>query len=306
MVERSPHYFDPAQAKFDRIIFRIMADDNVRLANLKSGDIDVMHQVSPTDATALKREARFEISNVTGLGYQGITINLRNKTGKTQPPGDLGTPLANDPRVREAFELSIDREALNQVAWDGLFTPGCTPIPPVSVFFDKSRKCPARDVARAKKLLAEAGLAGGYAFEMVIINNPRERRVGEVIQQMAREAGFNISLRPQEFASSLQDNDDGKHQAYLIGWSGRVDPDGNIHQNQTCKGSLNATHACDERIDALLNKAREVSDVDSVARSIGRRSTCSPPGATSSTSTIRITSWPSPRASRATRPFPTA
>jgi peptide/nickel transport system substrate-binding protein len=262
VVERSPHYFDPAQAKFDRIIFRIMADDNVRLANLKSGDIDVMHQVSPTDATALKREARYEVSNVTGLGYQGVTINLRNKTGKTQPPGDLGTPLANDPRVREAFELSIDREALNQVAWDGLYTPGCTPIPPVSVFFDKSRKCPARDVARAKKLLADAGLAGGYAFEMVIVNNPRERRVGEVIQQMAREAGFNISLRPQEFASSLQDNDDGKHQAYLIGWSGRVDPDGNMHQNQTCKGSLNSTHACDERIDALLNKAREVSDVE--------------------------------------------
>jgi peptide/nickel transport system substrate-binding protein len=69
---------------------------------------------------------------VTGLGYQGITINLRNKTGKQNPPGDLGTPLANDPRVREAFELSIDREALNQVAWDGLYTPGCTPISPIS------------------------------------------------------------------------------------------------------------------------------------------------------------------------------
>ena len=99
----------------------------------------------------------------------------------------LGTPLANDPRVREAFELSIDREALNQVAWDGLYPPGCTPIPPISIFFDKSRKCPTRDVARAKKLLADAGLASGYAFELTIVNNPRERRVGEVIQQMARE-----------------------------------------------------------------------------------------------------------------------
>ena len=262
VVEKSAHYFDPGQAKFDKIIFRIIPDDNVRLANLRSGDIDVMHQVSPTDATAIKREGRLELSNVTGLGYQGITINLRNKTGKTQPPGDLGTPLANDPRVREAFELSIDREALNQVAWDGLFTPGCTPIPTISVYFDKSRKCPGRDVARAKKLLAEAGLAGGYGFEMTIVNNPRERRVGEVIQQMAREAGFNITLRPSEFASALKDSDDGKHQAFLIGWSGRVDPDGNIHQAQSCKGSLNQTLACDERIDALLNKAREVSDVD--------------------------------------------
>jgi peptide/nickel transport system substrate-binding protein len=266
VVEKSPHYFDPSQAKFDKVIFRIIPDDNVRLANLRSGDIDLMHMVRPSDATAIKKEGKFELSNVTGLGYQGITINLRNKTGKQNPPGDLGTPLANDPRVREAFELSIDREALNQVVWDGLYTPGCTPIPPISVFFDKSRKCLTRDVAKAKKLLADAGLAGGYALEMTVINDPSQRRVGEVIQQMAREAGFNVTLRPQEFASALKDDDDGKLQTFLIGWSGRVDPDGNIHMNQTCRqgssGSLNATHACDEKIDALLNKAREISDLD--------------------------------------------
>jgi peptide/nickel transport system substrate-binding protein len=96
---------------------------------------------------------------------------------------------------------------------------------------------------------------------MVIINDPQGRRVGEIIQGMAREAGFNITLRPSEFASALKDNDDGKHQAFLIGWSGRVDPDGNIHQGQACGGSLNATLACDEKIDALLNKAREITDV---------------------------------------------
>jgi peptide/nickel transport system substrate-binding protein len=116
-------------------------------------------------------------------------------------------------------------------------------------------------VARARKLLADAGLASGYAFEMVVVNNPQQRRMGEVIQGMAKEAGFAIALRPQEFASALTDNDNGKHQAFLIGWSGRVDPDGNIHQAQACGGSLNATLACDEKVDALLNKAREVTDV---------------------------------------------
>src|SRR5438094_6613479 len=98
VVERSPHYFAPAQAKFDRLVFRIIPDDNVRLANLRSGDIDVMHLVAPTDSLNLKKEGRFEVASVTGLGYTGITINQRNKTGKAQPPGDLGTPLANDPR----------------------------------------------------------------------------------------------------------------------------------------------------------------------------------------------------------------
>jgi peptide/nickel transport system substrate-binding protein len=260
VLEKSQYYFDPGQARFDRLIFRVIPDDNVRLANLRSGDVDFMHLVAPTDAVSLKKEGRFTVASVTGIGYSGITINLHNKTGKTQPPGDLGTPLANDPRVREAFDLSIDREALNQVAWDGQYTPGCTPIAPISPFSDKTRKCPARDVAKARKLLAEAGLSGGYQFEMTIVNDPQQRRVGEVIQGMAKEAGFTVTLRPAEFASALNEDDAGKLQAFLIGWSGRVDPDANIHQFQTCGGSLNTTRVCDEAIDALLNKAREVTD----------------------------------------------
>jgi len=262
VLERSPHFFDKGAAKFDRLVFRIIPDDNVRLANLRSGDIDMMHLVGPTDAANLRKEGKYEVSSVTGIGYSGLTINLRNKTGKPpQPPGDLNTPLANDPRVREALDLSIDRVALNQVAWDGQYTPGCTPISPVSPFADKSRKCPTRDVAKAKKLLADAGLAGGYSFEMMIINDPQQRRAGEVIQGMAKEAGFNISLKPSEFASALNDNDAGKDQTFLIGWSGRVDPDANIFQFQTCGATLNTTQACDEGLDVILHRAREVSDI---------------------------------------------
>jgi peptide/nickel transport system substrate-binding protein len=262
VLERAPHYFDRSVAKFDRLIFRIIPDDNVRLANLRSGDIDVMHLVGPTDAANLRKDGKYEVSSVTGIGYSGLTINLRNKTGKPpQPAGDLGTPLANDPRVREALDLSIDRVALNQVAWDGQYTPGCTPISPVSPFFDKNRKCPGRDVAKAKKLLAEAGLAGGYSFEMTIVNDPQQRRVGEVLQGMVKEVGFNISLKPSEFASALKDNDAGKDQAFLIGWSGRVDPDANIFQFHTCGATLNTTQSCDEGVDAILNRAREVNDL---------------------------------------------
>jgi peptide/nickel transport system substrate-binding protein len=260
VLEKSKDYFDQSQAKFDRIVFRIIADDNVRLANLRSGDIDMMHLVAPTDAASLKKEGRFDLASVTGLHYNSITINLHNKNGKNTPPVDLGTPLANDPRVREALDLSIDREALNQVAWEGQYTPGCTPVSPVSPFYDKGRKCPVRDVAKAKKLLADAGLAGGYAFELTVTNDPQQRRVGEIIQGMAQEAGFRITLRPMEFASMLKADDSGQLQALVVGWSGRVDPDGNIHQFHTCGGSLNTTGACDKAIDDLLNKAREVSD----------------------------------------------
>ena len=211
VLDKSTHYFDPSQAKFDRLVFRIITDDNVRLANLRSGDIDFMHLVNPTHAASLRKEGKFDVASVPGIGYSAFNVNLRNKNGKPPAaPGDLGTPLANDPRVREALELTIDREALNQVVWEGQYTPDCTPISPVSPFYDKSRKCPARDIARAKKLLADAGFANGYSFEMTVQNQPPERRVGEVLQQMAKEAGFNISIQPMEFAAALDADDAGK------------------------------------------------------------------------------------------------
>ena len=250
-------------AKFDRIVFRIIPDDNVRLANLRSGDIDVMHQVAPTDASSLKKEGRFEVSSVTGLGFNSITINLHNKTGKTNPPGDLGTPLANDPRVREALR-AVRSTARRSTRWSTTAStrPAAGRSRPTASSSTRRRKCPTRDVARAKKLLADAGLAGGYKLR----DGHRQQPAAAAGRRGHPGHGPRGRLRhqrcaPQEFASALKDNDDGKHQAFLIGWSGRVDPDGNIHQGQACGAASTPPLACDEKIDALLNRAREISDV---------------------------------------------
>ena len=66
----------------------------------------------------------------------------------------------------------------------------------MSPFHDKSRKCPGRTWRRAKALLAEAGLGAGYGFELTVQNQPPDRRLGEVIQGMAKEAGFNMRSGP--------------------------------------------------------------------------------------------------------------
>ncbi|MBI3108483.1 MAG: hypothetical protein HYY95_23410, partial [Candidatus Rokubacteria bacterium] len=98
VLEKSAHHFDPGQARFDRLVFRVIPDHNVRLANLRSGDIDLMHLVSPTDAASLRKEGRFDLPSVTGLGYQGITLNYhlnyivahtKNLKGYTAVPDGL-------------------------------------------------------------------------------------------------------------------------------------------------------------------------------------------------------------------------
>jgi peptide/nickel transport system substrate-binding protein len=261
VLDKSPYYFDPKAAQIERLIFRIIPDDTVRLANLRSGDIDFAHLVPPTDVKRLMQEPTLAVMQVAGPGYLGITINLANKHGYRNPPEPLGTPLASGDKVREAFELSLDRDAINQVVFDGLIEPDCTPLPSLSPYHPKGLACSGRDVQRAKRLLAEAGYPQGVKFELMVVNDPVQTRVGQVVQGMAADAGIQIGLRPMEFASALTEQDNGTYEAFLIGWSGRSDPDANIHQFQTCKGSLNVTLACTPEIDALLNKAREVSDV---------------------------------------------
>jgi peptide/nickel transport system substrate-binding protein len=261
VLDKSPYYFDPKAAQIDRLIFRIIPDDTVRLANLRSGDIDFAHLVPPTDAKLLRQEPDLTVVQIAGPGYTGITINLANKHGYRNPPDALGTPLASSEKVRQALELSLDRTVLNQVVFDGLYEPDCTPLPSLSPYHPKGLTCSGRDIVNAKRLLAEAGHPDGVKFELMVVNDPVQTRMGQVIQGMATDAGIQISLRPMEFASALTEQDNGTYAAFLIGWSGRADPDANIHQFQTCKGSLNVTLACTPEIDALLNKAREVSDV---------------------------------------------
>jgi len=81
-----------------------------------------------------------------------------------------------------------------------------------------------------------------------------------VVQAMAAEAGINISLTAKEFATLLSDQSAGDYMASQIGWSGRVDPDGNIHQFMTTGGGINDSKYSNPEVDTLLNEARLSND----------------------------------------------
>ena len=94
-----------------------------------------------------------------------------------------------------------------------------------------------------------------------------------MIQSLARPAGFQVDLAPTEFVTALRRQDQGNYEAFAIGWSGRVDPDGNIYQFVHSKGSLNNLGWGTGRMDLLLDNARKAR-----RRRLGRRCT-GPPSA---------------------------
>jgi peptide/nickel transport system substrate-binding protein len=255
VAERFEQYWDRARIHFQRVTYTPIPDNNVRLANLQSNAIEFGERMEPDDVRTAQRNRNLRVVPVEELGYQGITINIANGSGAT-------AVLGRDARVRRAFELAIDRAAINQVVYEGMYTPTRQPLPPANPFHVRDFPVPARDVARAQALLREAGIATPVAVELVVPNNPDLRQVGEVIQAMVREAGFDLRLRAMEYASALQASIRGDLQAFLNGWSGRTDPDGNTYQFMRTGAGQNDGHYSNPDVDRLLEAARTELDAE--------------------------------------------
>jgi peptide/nickel transport system substrate-binding protein len=254
-LQRFPQYWDAKDIHFDKVIYQVIVDSSARLANLKAGAIDLAEYIVPTDATAVKADPKLRLVVSDSLGYFGITNNLANGHAADNPYGRSAL-------VRQAFSLSIDRAALVNVVFNGMNTPTMQAVPMSSPFYDPKLKVPARDVAKAKALLAQAGVKLPVPVELMVANNPDTEQAAEVIQSMASEAGFDVKIRATEFATTLTLSEQGDYQALMIGWSGRADIDGNVyaflhsHQTQNVSGYVNPA------VDKLLTEARNMTDLN--------------------------------------------
>ncbi len=253
VFERFDGYWNKAAIAFDKITYTPVVDATVRLANLKSGQFDFIERVAASDIEKLMKDTRFKVSRITEIGYQGITINI-GKSEKAQ-----ANPLGKDARVREAFELSLDRQGLAQVVMDNEATVGNQWVAPNNPYYAKNMPIPKRDVAKARQLLREAGVINP-SFTLVTPTTSDAQRLALVVQAMSRDAGFDVKIQATEFATSLNMADKGDYEAYVLAWSGRADPDGNAFSFHGCKQPLNYAGYCNAETDALLNQSRTLRD----------------------------------------------
>ena len=254
VLEKYPNYWNKGQIFLDKITYLPIVDSTVRLANLKSGQLDMIERMQPSDVPGLASDSRFKVAKITEIGYQGITLN----TGKSEQAKT--NPIGKDPRVREAFELALDRDGIAQVAMDGEATAGNQWVAPGNPFYATNAPIPKRDVAKAKALLAQAGMPNP-TVNLMTPTTSDPQKIAQVVQAMVKEAGFDVKIRSVEFATSLDMADKGDFDAYVLAWSGRADPDGNIFSFNACKQPLNYSGYCKQEVDDLLTKARTASAV---------------------------------------------
>ncbi|MDQ0338533.1 peptide/nickel transport system substrate-binding protein [Caldalkalibacillus uzonensis] len=245
VLERNEDYWGE-QPQLEKIIYRPYSDENVRLTNLLSGELDIINKVPPKDVERLRNESGIVLSESGALGFQGLYLNNKD------------FPF-NVKELRNALDLVIDREAIVNVALRDAAIPSAGAIPPGSWAYDESIQVKERDVEAAKRLMAEAGYPDGFSFTLKINPRPVEEQIGQMIQSMAAEAGIDVELEIVEFGTLIDQLDNFEFEAARLGWSGRVDPDGNMHPLLHSNGSINYGYSNPE-MDELLDRARAETD----------------------------------------------
>src|SRR5580700_6079403 len=196
VFEKFADYWNKDNIHIDRIVYLPLVDATVRLANLKSGGLDLIERLLATDIKAVQSDPKLKLSSAIELGYQGMTLNV----GKDKAKG----PLSQSAKVRQALDLAIDREAINQVVFNGEFKPGNQWVNPDHPYYQKAYPVRPRDVEKAKALLKEAGVTPPVSVDFMVPNNAETQAVAQVIQSMAAEAGFDMKIRVTELATSLK------------------------------------------------------------------------------------------------------
>src|SRR5579871_6193396 len=252
VFEKFADYWNKDNVFIDRIVYQPIVDPTVRLANLKSGSLDLIERVLATDIKDVRADPNLVLSTAPDIGYFGLTININNDKSKGA--------LSQSEKVRQALDLSIDREALNQVVFNGEFTPGNQWVSPQHPFYQTAYPVRGRDVEKAKALLKEAGITSPVTVDMMVPKGAENEAVAQVVQSMAAEAGFDLKIRLIEFATSFKDAQAGNFQAFLIGWSGRIDPDGNSYVFLHSKAPQNDGVYSSAEVDKGFEDARLTSD----------------------------------------------
>jgi peptide/nickel transport system substrate-binding protein len=252
VFEKFDRYWNAAAVQIDRVVYLPIPDDTVRLTNLRAGAFLLSERIAPSDLGTVRGDPHLKLYDSISVGYRVLSINT-NKGEAAK------TPLGTNPRLREAFELSIDRAILNQVAFDGAFTPTNQPEAPGTAFYAAAFPVPARDLTRAKALVAESG-GGRVPVNLMIGSDPLDSRVAQIIQAMAGEAGFDVKITVTEAATLLSRITAGNYEMALLIWSGRADPDANVAVWLACDGFINWGKYCDPKLDDILRRARQSTD----------------------------------------------
>ncbi|MBB2494085.1 ABC transporter substrate-binding protein [Aquipseudomonas ullengensis] len=253
----NPTYFAGKPA-VDNLIFAITTDANVRLQKLRRGECQIALSPKPLDVQAARQDPTLQISETPAFMTAFIGINSQH------------APL-DKPQVRQAINLAFDKASYLKAVFEGSATAASGPYPPNTWSYAKELPGYAHDPAKAKALLAEAGLPDGFKTSIWTRPsgsqlNPNPALGAQLLQADLAKIGIQAEIRVIEWGELIRRAKAGEHDLLFMGWAGdNGDPDNFLTPQFSCasvQSGLNFARYCDPQLDQLISDGKRTASQD--------------------------------------------
>ncbi len=256
VLERFDGYWGEAP-RIDRLVFKYIQDASVRFLELRAGDVHGVDNLNPEFIESIRSDPEIQLLTQPGMNVGYLAMNLDK-----EPFGDL--------RVRRAVNHAVNKQSLVDNFYAGLAVPAKNPIPPVMWSYNDDVAAYEYDPERARELLAEAGLAGGFSTELWVPlatrpYMPQPEKIAQALQADLGRVGIEVELVTTEWATYLDKVFDGQHDMCLLGWTGdNGDPDNFLYvlldKTAAVKPAQNVAFYRSDELHEVLVEARHSVD----------------------------------------------
>lgn len=251
-MEPNPYHWEAGRMPFREVRALIIEDQSAKVTAFNDGRVDWIDELPDNQVATLRIRPEFRSANLLGTYYFRFNV--------TRPPFD-------DPRVRHAFSLAVNREELCRCTLDDLYTPAQSFVPPMPVHRSPSDLV-GYDPDRARALLAEAGFPGGQGIRrLTLLYNTSEnhRVIAQALQDMwSTELGVQVELLNQEWKVYLDSTRDLDFDLARAGWIGDYQDANTFLEMWKTGDANNNTGWGDEAYDSLI--LRSLGELDVEAR----------------------------------------
>lgn len=255
-VSRFDDYYADGQPKLGGVTLTIIPERSSQVAALESDQVDILWDLTPEMVQQLEGSDEVKVDSVPTSAWDGVIMNA------AQAPFD-------DPKVRKAVSLALDKSQLEEIALFGTGTPTHTMIPPDHAFYNEDLEISPADPEAARGLLAEAGFEDGFEITLYVPGSrPTRERLGVAAAEMLGEVGIDVSIQRvpwDRFISEIE----GQAAFFTDGFYGRPTLDTSIYPWYHSGGSWNSQlwNYSNSEMDEVLDNARVAEDEEARAAS---------------------------------------